>query len=101
MLAESDDAQPRAESNVASAVFRSGIASQPTRRTHGYDRARQSTEPAGEEVREPAQPVWVNCHNVFDAALPFGGYKQSGWGREMGEEVLHNYTEVKAVTTAL
>lgn len=29
--------------------------------------------------------VWVNCFNVFDAALPFGGYKQSGWGREMGE----------------
>jgi phenylacetaldehyde dehydrogenase len=48
-----------------------------------------------------AGTVWVNCHNVFDAALPFGGYKQSGWGREMGEEVLHNYTEVKAITTAL
>jgi len=45
--------------------------------------------------------VWINCHNVFDAALPFGGYKQSGWGREMGAEVLNNYTEVKAVTTAL
>ena len=45
--------------------------------------------------------VWVNCHNVFDAGLPFGGYKQSGWGREMGEEVLHNYTETKAVTIAL
>jgi phenylacetaldehyde dehydrogenase len=45
--------------------------------------------------------VWINCHNVFDAALPFGGYKQSGWGREMGEEVLHNYTEVKAITVAL
>ena len=28
--------------------------------------------------------VWINCHNVFDASLPFGGYKQSGWGREMG-----------------
>jgi acyl-CoA reductase-like NAD-dependent aldehyde dehydrogenase len=36
-----------------------------------------------------------------DAALPFGGYKQSGWGREMGHEVLNNYTEVKAVTTQL
>jgi phenylacetaldehyde dehydrogenase len=35
------------------------------------------------------------------AALPFGGYKQSGWGREMGREVLENYTEVKAVTTLL
>jgi phenylacetaldehyde dehydrogenase len=48
-----------------------------------------------------AGTVWVNCHNVFDASLPFGGYRQSGWGREMGEEVLHNYTEVKAVTVAL
>jgi phenylacetaldehyde dehydrogenase len=45
--------------------------------------------------------VWINCHNVFDASLPFGGYKQSGWGREMGAEVLHNYTEVKAITAAL
>ena len=48
-----------------------------------------------------AGTVWVNCHNVFDAALPFGGFKQSGWGREMGAEVLNNYTEVKAVTIAL
>ena len=45
--------------------------------------------------------VWINCHNVFDASLPFGGYKQSGWGREMGEEVFHNYTETKAITAAL
>jgi phenylacetaldehyde dehydrogenase len=48
-----------------------------------------------------AGTVWVNCHNVFDAGLPFGGYKQSGWGREMGEEVLNNYLETKAVTVAL
>ena len=48
-----------------------------------------------------AGTVWINCHNVFDASLPFGGYKQSGWGREMGEEVFHNYTEIKAVTAAL
>jgi phenylacetaldehyde dehydrogenase len=45
--------------------------------------------------------VWINCHNVFNAALPFGGYKQSGWGREMGGEVLTNYTEIKAVTAKL
>jgi len=51
--------------------------------------------------RVRAGTVWVNCHNVFDASLPFGGYKESGWGREMGEFVLNNYTEVKAVTTAL
>jgi phenylacetaldehyde dehydrogenase len=48
-----------------------------------------------------AGTVWINCYNVFDASLPFGGYKQSGWGREMGHEVLEAYTEVKAVTTQL
>ena len=48
-----------------------------------------------------AGTVWINCYNVFDAALPFGGYKQSGWGREMGHDVLELYTEVKAVCTAL
>ncbi|GAA2882140.1 aldehyde dehydrogenase family protein [Nonomuraea rubra] len=45
--------------------------------------------------------VWINCYNVFDAALPFGGYKQSGWGREMGHEALEAYTEVKSVCTRL
>lgn len=48
-----------------------------------------------------AGTVWINCYNIFDAALPFGGYKQSGWGREMGKEVLEQYTEVKAVCTSL
>jgi phenylacetaldehyde dehydrogenase len=38
---------------------------------------------------------------VFDAALPFGGYKESGWGREMGGEALELYTEVKAVCAQL
>ena len=48
-----------------------------------------------------AGTVWINCYNVFDAALPFGGYKQSGWGREMGHEALELYTEVKAVCAAI
>ena len=48
-----------------------------------------------------AGTVWINCYNVFDAALPFGGYKQSGWGREMGHDVLELYTEVKSVCAAL
>ena len=48
-----------------------------------------------------AGTVWINCYNIFDAALPFGGYKQSGWGREMGHEVLEHYTETKAVCAAL
>jgi phenylacetaldehyde dehydrogenase len=48
-----------------------------------------------------AGTVWINCYNVFDASLPFGGYKQSGWGREMGHEVLNNYLEAKAVCIQL
>jgi phenylacetaldehyde dehydrogenase len=48
-----------------------------------------------------AGSVWVNCYNVLDAALPFGGFKQSGWGREMGKEALELYTEVKSVCVAL
>jgi phenylacetaldehyde dehydrogenase len=48
-----------------------------------------------------AGSVWINCYNIFDAALPFGGYKQSGWGREMGHAALDLYTEVKAVTVQL
>ena len=47
--------------------------------------------------RIKAGTVWVNCHNVYDAALPFGGYKKSGLGREMGEEVFGLYTQVKSV----
>jgi phenylacetaldehyde dehydrogenase len=39
--------------------------------------------------------------NVFDSALPFGGYKQSGWGREMSGEALELYTETKAVIVGL
>jgi len=48
-----------------------------------------------------AGTVWINCYNVFDAALPFGGYKQSGWGREMGHAVLDAYTETKSVCIKL
>jgi phenylacetaldehyde dehydrogenase len=48
-----------------------------------------------------AGTVWINTHNFGDVALPFGGYKESGWGREMGKEVLELYTETKAVAAAL
>jgi phenylacetaldehyde dehydrogenase len=48
-----------------------------------------------------AGTVWINCYNIFDAALPFGGYKQSGWGREMGHEAIHLYTQTKAICTKL
>jgi phenylacetaldehyde dehydrogenase len=48
-----------------------------------------------------AGTVWINCYNIFDAALPFGGYKQSGWGREMGHDVLEHYTETKAIVARI
>lgn len=51
--------------------------------------------------RVRAGTVWVNCYDVFDAAAPFGGFKQSGIGRELGEYGLRQYTEVKTVTVKL
>jgi phenylacetaldehyde dehydrogenase len=48
-----------------------------------------------------AGTVWINCYNIFDAAMPFGGYKQSGWGREMGHAALELYTETKSVCTRI
>ena len=51
--------------------------------------------------RLKAGTVWINCYHVFDAALPFGGYKQSGWGGQMGEVVLSNYLETKAITSRI
>ena len=51
--------------------------------------------------RVRAGTVWVNCYDVFDAAAPFGGFKQSGIGRELGEYGLQNYIEVKTVTVQL
>lgn len=44
-----------------------------------------------------AGTVWINCYDVFDAAAPFGGFKMSGIGRELGEYALQMYTEVKTV----
>ncbi|CAK7348514.1 unnamed protein product [Dovyalis caffra] len=48
-----------------------------------------------------AGSIWVNCFDVFDAAIPFGGYKMSGHGREKGIYSLSNYLQVKAVVTPL
>jgi acyl-CoA reductase-like NAD-dependent aldehyde dehydrogenase len=47
--------------------------------------------------RLKAGTVWVNTYNVYDTAAPFGGYKQSGFGREMSRHALDYYTQVKAV----
>ncbi|PHU23858.1 Aldehyde dehydrogenase, mitochondrial [Capsicum chinense] len=48
-----------------------------------------------------AGTVWINCYDVFDAGIPFGGYKMSGMGREKGIHSLNNYLQVKAVVTPL
>ncbi|WP_437191995.1 aldehyde dehydrogenase family protein [Planctomicrobium sp. SH527] len=52
-------------------------------------------------ARLRAGTVWVNCYDVFDAGAPFGGFKHSGIGRELGEAALSNYTELKTVTVSL
>jgi acyl-CoA reductase-like NAD-dependent aldehyde dehydrogenase len=44
-----------------------------------------------------AGTVWINTYNFYDPGLPFGGYKESGFGRERGEEAMHEYTQVKSV----
>jgi phenylacetaldehyde dehydrogenase len=44
-----------------------------------------------------AGTVWVNCHNVLDPTMPFGGYKQSGWGRELGREAVYSCLESKSL----
>ena len=44
-----------------------------------------------------AGTVWVNCFDVFDQSTPFGGYKQSGFGKELGKYALHEYTQFKVV----
>lgn len=51
--------------------------------------------------RLDAGTVWVNCYDVFDTAAPFGGFKQSGLGRELGEDGLNEYLEIKTVTIRL
>jgi aldehyde dehydrogenase (NAD+) len=62
----------------------------------------QSLDTANTLIRAlRAGSVWVNCFDIFDAAIPFGGYKMSGQGREKGIYSLHNYLQVKAVVTPL
>ena len=44
-----------------------------------------------------AGTIWVNCYNVFDPAVPFGGYKMSGYGRELGKHSIELYSQIKSV----
>ena len=45
-----------------------------------------------------AGTMWINCYDIFQSGVPFGGFKESGIGRELGEYALDLYTEVKTVT---
>jgi aldehyde dehydrogenase (NAD+) len=44
-----------------------------------------------------AGTVWINCHNVFDAAAPFGGFKRSGYGRELGSYGIKEFTNIQTI----
>jgi aldehyde dehydrogenase (NAD+)/phenylacetaldehyde dehydrogenase len=48
-----------------------------------------------------AGTVWINAYNMLDPVAPFGGYKESGFGRDLGEEGLHSYTQTKTVWIGL
>ena len=48
-----------------------------------------------------AGTVWINCYDVFDAAAPFGGFKMSGIGCELGSAAARNWLEAKTVTMSL
>jgi phenylacetaldehyde dehydrogenase len=91
---------------VAAAPFRTGSDITPTANNSNYGLGagvftRDITKAIRTAKRLRAGTVWVNTWNVFDAALPFGGYKESGWGREMGHDVFTSYMETKTVITDL
>lgn len=48
-----------------------------------------------------AGTVWINTYNIFDATMPFGGYKQSGWGKELGQDAIHEFTQLKTVCVGI
>lgn len=51
--------------------------------------------------RLKAGTIWINCHLMYDSALPIGGMKQSGWGRDSGRQALDGYLEWKTVCAVL
>ncbi len=59
----------------------------------------QTAHRLAQEIK--AGSVWINAYNCFDSASPFGGYKQSGFGREMGRHAIESYTQIKSVWVAL
>jgi phenylacetaldehyde dehydrogenase len=71
-------------------------------RRRASSRPRSPPRPFTRRTRKiKAGTICVNSHNYGDPAWPFGGFKQSGWGREMGKEVMEHYTETKSVAINL
>lgn len=84
-----DDGDLIAQANDSAYGLASGIWTRDISKAHRFAKAVK------------AGTVWINCYSIFDAALPFGGYKQSGWGREMGHAALENYLQTKSVCISL
>ncbi|MGI8305555.1 aldehyde dehydrogenase family protein [Saccharopolyspora hattusasensis] len=70
-------------------------------RPRGPPSTRDTSKAHRVAMRLKAGSVWINQYNGFDTALPFGGFKQSGWGRELGPDAIDLYTQTKAVSVAL
>lgn len=80
-----DEADATLQANASPYGLAAGIWTKDVKRAHRMVRALQ------------AGTVWVNAYNQYDAAMPFGGYKASGMGREMGQAALEGYTQSKSV----
>ena len=80
-----DDAEVVARANSSSYGLAAGVWTSDLKRGHQVAHALE------------AGTVWLNMYNMLDPAVPFGGYKQSGYGRDLGEESLLGYTQTKAI----
>jgi aldehyde dehydrogenase (NAD+) len=77
-----------ARANASPYGLGAGVWTRDVGRAHAFARRLQSGS------------VWINCYNVLDPALPFGGYKMSGFGHESGTQQLEEYMQVKGVWIA-
>ena len=84
---DADDAVKKA--NDIPYGLASGIWSKDVKKAHAVARRLQ------------AGTVWINAYNFYDAGMPFGGYKASGFGRDLGPESLREYTQVKSVWVSI